>query len=396
MLHTLDRRAMGTLSLGHLAADLSQGALPAVLVFLKPVLHLSYTMTAAVVLVGTLTSSVAQPFFGIWSDRRAAVWLTGFGVALGGVGIAFASLTPGYAVLLVLVGLSGLGVGAFHPEAMKLAHGASGSRRASGMALFSTGGNLGFALGPLLATGALAWLGLDGGLLLLVPAAAVAGILMAEGGHLGSIGDAETAAEVQSGPASDRRRAFTLLLVVVALRSVAFYGLFTFIPLWEVQLGHSKSYGNVLLALVLLAGVAGTLTAGPLADRYGRRRVLLTSLLLSPGLIAVYVVAGGFLGTVCVCLAGAVVISTFSVTVVMSQEYMPSRIALASGLSVGLAIGLGGIAAVILGAVADTVDLQTALYVTAAGPALGALLALGLPRDPRGRETLVATAAAVP
>jgi len=165
---------MAALSLGHLAADLSQGALPAVLVFLKPLLHLSYTKTAVVVLVATLTSSVAQPLFGIWSDRRGAVWLTWFGVGLGGVGIAFAALTPNYPVLLVLVGLSGLGIGAFHPEAMKAAHGASGSRRASGMALFSTGGNLGFSLGPLIATGAIAGLGLSGGVLLLVPATVVA------------------------------------------------------------------------------------------------------------------------------------------------------------------------------------------------------------------------------
>jgi len=394
MARVLDRRAMAALSLGHLAADLSQGALPAVLVFLKPLLHLSYTKTAAVVLVGTLTSSVAQPLFGMWSDRRGAVWLTSFGVGLGGVGIAFAGLAPNYAVLLVLVALSGLGIGAFHPEAMKAAHGASGSRLASGMALFSTGGNLGFSLGPLIATGAIAGLGLAGGVLLLVPSAVVTGILISERHHLISI--RLYAPEVRRGAVRDQRGAFTLLLAVVALRSVAFYGLFTFIPLWEVHRGHSKSYGNALLSAVLLAGVAGTLLAGPLADRYGRKRVLLASLLLSPGLIAAYVVSQGVLGTTCVCLAGAVVISTFSVTIVMSQEYLPSRIALASGLSVGLAIGLGGIAAVILGGIADSIDLRTALFATAVGPALAVLPAVWLPRDPSRKPARVAAATSAP
>jgi FSR family fosmidomycin resistance protein-like MFS transporter len=385
---------MGVLSLGHLSADLSQGALPALLVFLKPVLDLSYTMTAAVVLVATVTSSIAQPFFGMWSDRRAALWLTWTGVAVAGIGIAVAALSPTYALLLVLAGVSGLGVGAFHPEAMKLAHAASGTRRASGMALFSTGGNVGFSLGPLLASVGIAGLGLSGGLLLLVPAGIVVAILLAERSRLQTMAARDVpVAQAESG---DQPGAFRLLLAVVVLRSVAFYGLFTFVPLWEVARGHSKSYGSTLLSVVLLAGVAGTLAAGPLADRYGRRWVLLGSLLLSPGLIALYVVSDSFLGTVAVCLAGAVVISTFSVTVVMSQEYLPSRIALASGLSVGLAIGLGGVAAVVLGGIADTIDLRTALLVTAAAPALAALLAIRLPRDPAQPVAQLSTAPSVP
>jgi FSR family fosmidomycin resistance protein-like MFS transporter len=181
--------------------------------------------------------------------------------------------------------------------------------------------------------------------------------------------------------------------VVIGLRSVAYYGLFTFVPLWEVAHGHSKSYGNTLLSLVLLAGVAGTLVAGPLADRYGRRLMLVASLLLTPGLILVYVLVGGTLGAVCVCAAGAAIVSTFGVTIVLSQEYQPSRIAMASGMSVGLATGLGGVAAVILGAIADAVDLKTALIVTAGGPALGVLVSFLLPADHRLFRTPAAAAA---
>ena len=179
----------------------------------------------------------------------------------------------------------------------------------------------------------------------------------------------------------DQIPAFKRLLVVIALRSVAYYGLFTFVPLWEVSRGHSKSYGNTLLALVLLAGVAGTLCAGPLADRVGRRLVVIGSLVLTPGLVLVYVFAGGVPGAIAVCAAGAVIVSTFGVTIVMSQEYLPSRVAMASGMSVGLATGLGGVAAVVLGAVADAVNLRAALIGTAIGPAIGVLIAAGLPRD---------------
>jgi MFS transporter, FSR family, fosmidomycin resistance protein len=381
----VDRRAMTDLSLGHLAADFAQGTVPALLVFLKPVLHLSYTMTAAVVLVATVTSSLAQPFFGHWSDRRGAVWLMPAGVMLSGIGIAVAAISPTYAVLLLLIGVSGLGVGAFHPEAMKVAGHASGGRRASGMALFATGGNVGFALGPVLTSAAISPLGTNGGLLLVIPGAIVASLLLREYGHIVHVRRARSghAGGVQ---AADQPEAFKLLLVVIGLRSVAYYGLFTFVPLWEVANGHSKSYGNTLLSLVLLAGVAGTLCAGPIADRLGRRIVLIASLALAPGLVLLYVLVGGVLGAIAVCTAGAVIVSTFGVTIVMSQEYLPSKIAMASGMSVGLATGFGGVAAVLLGAVADAIDLKTALIVTAIGPAAGVFVTLLLPGDRRVRR----------
>src|SRR5205085_2434272 len=133
--------------------------------------------------------------------------------------------------------------------------------------------------------------------------------------------------------------------------------LITFVPLWEVSLGHSKAHGNHLLALMLLSGGLGTIVAGPAADRVGRRPVLLASLVATAPLILVFVLVGGIPGAIALAVVGACVIGTFGVTMVMSQEYLPRHIGMASGLSIGLSIGLGGIAAVALGAVADAVDL---------------------------------------
>jgi MFS transporter, FSR family, fosmidomycin resistance protein len=376
----IDRRVMTDLWCGHLATDLAQGALPAILVFLKPLLHLSYTKTAAVVLVATATSSIAQPFFGRWSDRHTTTWLLPAGVAVAGVGIAISPLVHSYALLLLFVGISGLGVGVFHPEAMKLARHASGERRASGMAVFQTGGNLGIACGPVLAGVVLAVTGSTGGLLLMIPGLLVAGLLLrdfASLSRLRQVGHERTRRQ----NAVDRPGLFGLLLVAIGFRSVAYYGLFTFVPLWEVAQGHSKSYGTALLSLVLLGGAIGTLCAGPLADRYGNKVVLVTSLALSPGLVALFALVGGVVGAVAVCVAGAVIVSTFGVTTVMGQEFLPSRIAMSSGMTVGLAMGLGGVAAVLLGVIADAVDLRAALLATAAGPALGALIALRLPSE---------------
>jgi FSR family fosmidomycin resistance protein-like MFS transporter len=279
--------------------------------------------------------------------------------------------------------VSGVGVAAYHPEGSKFAAYVSGTRRASGMAVFSVGGNVGFGLGPLLASGLVLALGLGGGLLLILPGLLVATLLVAERRYLaGFVPSGAEPGRLSSDP--DRPKAFALLQVVVMLRSVAHYGMFAFIPLWEHDVrGASEGQATLLLSLFLIAGAAGTLVGGPLADRFGRKPVIVATLAAAVPLIAVYVLVGGVVGYVAIALAGAVIIGTFGVTTVLSQEYLPSRIGTAAGLSIGLAIGLGGIFAVALGGVADSSDLETAVLVTAIGPLVGAILALWLPAEPR-------------
>jgi FSR family fosmidomycin resistance protein-like MFS transporter len=374
------RRVMGELWLGHLAADLASGALPAVLVFLKPLLHLSYTKTGVIVLAATATSALAQPLFGRWSDRHVMTWLLPAGVAASAIGIAFTPLVHIYPVVLVLVAISGLGVGAFHPEAMKLARHASGARRASGIAVFQTGGNIGIALGPLVAGAALTAMGSTGGLLLLVPGLAVTLLLMRNFALLGRVRRAGTEA-IRASAEPDRPGPFKLLLAAIGLRSVAYYGLFVFVPLWEVANGHSKGYGTALLSLVLFGGAFGTLCMGPLADRYPHRIILAASLAITPVFVLIFVLGHGAVSAVAIVLAGVTTVSGFGLTTVMGQEYLPSKIAMASGMTVGFAMGLGGVAVVLLGVVADSIDLRAALLITAAAPALGALVALWLPGE---------------
>jgi MFS transporter, FSR family, fosmidomycin resistance protein len=382
----IDKRAMTLLASGHLGTDFANGALPALLPFLVDRFDLSYTLAATLMLASAVSSSVIQPLFGLWSDRRGAIWLLPGGVAVAGVGIALAADAPSYWLVLVLVVVSGLGVAAFHPEGSKFAAYTSGSRRASGMSAFSIGGNLGFALGPIAATPLVVAFGLQGGLLLAVPCLAIAAALLAGAPYLRSFVPERSATE-RSAAGEDRPGALALLLGVIGFRSLAWFGLVTFVPLWEVSLGRSEAYGNRLLSLMLLAGGLGTIVAGPAADRLGRRPVLLASLLATGPLVLVFVLAGGVPGAIALAGVGVCVIGTFGVTMVMSQEYLPRRIGVASGLSIGLSIGLGGVAAVVLGALADAVDLRTALYVCAAAPVAGLALALPLP-SPRARRRL--------
>ncbi len=380
MLAGVDKKAMAALSSGHMVTDLAQGALPALLPFLVLKFDLSYTMAAALVLAGTISSSVIQPLFGLWSDVRGALWLLPAGVAIAGAGMAGASVAPAYPLVLLAILVSGLGVAAYHPEGSKFASYVSGDRRASGMAFFSVGGNVGFALGPLAASFAILTLGLglEGGLLLAVPGLAAAAVLVAVVPYLGRFAPSdEHMAERRDEPG--RPAGLALLLVVVGLRSVAHMGLFTFVPLYEIARGNGAGYGTRLLALFLLAGAAGTLAGGPLADHFGRRTVLVGSFVVATPLIAVYALVGGLVGAVALVAAGAAVIGTFGVSLVMSQEYMPGRIGMASGLSIGMAIGLGGVAALSLGAVADAIDLRTALYICVGAPVLAVPLVLALP-----------------
>jgi MFS transporter, FSR family, fosmidomycin resistance protein len=373
----LDRRAMAALSAGHCATDFANGALPALLPFMVDRFSLSYTLAAVVMLASTAASSLVQPLFGAWSDRRGVIGLLPGGVALAGIGIALAAAAPSYWLVLLLVVVSGLGVAAYHPEGSKFAAYASGRKRASGMSLFSIGGNIGYALGPTATTPLVLALGLTGGLLLALPVVAVAVALLLVLPFLRSFVPEPGSRSAAAG--EDRPGALALLLGVIAFRSVAWFGLITFVPLWEVSLGNSKSHGSHLLSLMLLAGGLGTLAAGPIADRIGRRPVVIASMAATAPLTLVYVLVGGVPGAVALALVGICVISTFGVTMVMAQEYLPHRIGMASGLSIGLSIGLGGIAAVGLGALADSVDLRAAMYAAAAAPLAGLVLALMLP-----------------
>jgi FSR family fosmidomycin resistance protein-like MFS transporter len=342
-------------------------------------------MVGALMLAATISSSLIEPAFGLWSDARGALWLLPGGVAIAGIGMGLASVAPSYPLVMAAVLASGVGVAAYHPEGSKFASYVSGERRASGMSFFSVGGNVGFALGPIFAYVLVHAFGLRGGLLLALPGLAVAAALVFVRRYLDSFTPARVQLEAAMATGAEESRGLALLLGVIGLRSVAHMGLFTFVPLYEIARGHGAGHGTRLLSMFLIAGAIGTLFGGPLADRFGRRAVLRWSFVAATPLILVYALVGGLVGEVALVFAGAAVIGTFGVSLVLSQEYLPGRVGMASGLSIGLAIGFGGVAALTLGTVADAVDLEAAVVATAIGPALALLLSLALPPAPRRR-----------
>lgn len=383
---SLDRRAMAVLSLGHLCVDLCQGALPALLPFLIAAHHWSYGQASALVLAATVSSSIVQPLFGHLSDGRSLPWLLPGGVALAAAGISLAGVAGSYWLTFAVVVVSGLGVAAYHPEASRFANYVAGARRATAMSFFSVGGNAGFALGPVLVTPLALAFGLSGTPLVAVVPAAVAVLIARELGHLkgfrppaaGTAGDGAPDAE------PDQWRPFALLSAAVAARSVVYFGLMTLVPLYFVnELRASEATANTALTVMLAAGAIGTLAGGRLADRFGRRVVLRTSMAVLTPLMVVLLLGGVGVAIGALALIGAATIATFSVTVVMGQEYLPSRLGIASGVTLGLAIGFGGLGAAALGALADATSLRTALEVVALLPLPALALALALPEGRR-------------
>jgi len=373
---------MGALSAGHLFTDLNQGAVAALLPFLISERGISLTAAGALVFAATVSSSVVQPLFGVFSDRRPIPALMPLGVLLAGVGMALVGVVPGYLQIFLCVVLSGIGVAAFHPESARFANYVSGSRRARGMSFFSVGGNAGFALGPVVATPLVLAFGLPGTLFLALPAALMAAALFYEVPRMLRFAPGETAREGEDpAPAPEHWGPFSRMIGVVAVRSFVYFGLVAFVAsYYERVLGTSPAFGNTALTVMLFGGAAGTLVMGPLADRFGRRAIVAASMLALPPLILGFTLSGPYAGMVLLALTGAATVGTFGVTVVMGQEYLPGRIGLAAGVTMGLSIGLGGVGAPLLGLLADSSGLPTAMLALAALPVLGFLLALTLPR----------------
>jgi FSR family fosmidomycin resistance protein-like MFS transporter len=303
---------------------------------------------------------------------------------LASTGVALVGLAPSYWALLALVLVSGLGVAAYHPEGYRTANQVAGDRKATGLSLFSIGGNIGIALGPPAVTFLVPRFGLPGTLGLLGPGLLVAALIaMVLPTLIAAPAQGAAARTVREG-GRDMPGAMALLIGVVTVRSWTQLGLVTYVPFLYVDaLGQDPRLVGPLLFLFLGAGAVGTLTGGPIADRWGPRRYLVVSFLLSTPLIALFLWRpGGRLAAAVLAAAGFVLVSSFSVTVALGQAYLPRHLGMAAGLIVGLAIGTGGLGVTLLGWIADHWGLYAALHLVAALPLAGLVVAICLP-EPR-------------
>ena len=374
-----DMHLLTLLAFGHMVVDINGGAIPALLPFLKSALSLSYTSSGVIILMSNVMSSLIQPVFGYFSDKTARRWMLPIAVALSTIGIGLTGLMPSYMTVLVMVTVSGLGIAAYHPEGYRTATEIAGSRKATGISIFSTGGNIGIALGPPLITVLVTAFGLAGSLGMWIPGFTATAFLAVSLRRF-SPNIVPHAHSNTSSAAKTSVWGMTILILVVAIRSWTQSGFTTFVPFYyiEVMKGDPRMVGT-LLAIFLGSGAAGTLIAGPIADRIGVRRYAVGVFLAAAPLAAGYLFVGGIFGYVILGALGFVLMSTFTMTVALGQAYMPRNLGMASGLIVGFATGAGGLGVTVLGWVADHWGLITALWISALMPLLAFAVSLLLP-----------------
>ncbi len=364
------------LSLGHMVADINSGALPAILPLLKENLGLSYAMAGTIILVSSMTSSVIQPVFGYITDRKSLLWFLPLGCLGAALGLSLVGWASSYALILAMVTISGLGVAIYHPEGWRVANYFAGEKKATGMSIFAVGGNLGFTLGPLMATVFVAYFGLRGSTFFLIPGAVVAGIF-----QFSRFWRVDTTAIKKKGSSGSALKAMkgasyplSLLLGMVMFRSWTHIGILTFIPFYYVNyLKMDPRVAGNMLFVFLGAGTLGTFLGGPLADRFGYKRIILFSLGVSCPLFMLFLVSSGIWAYIWLTVTGFILIFSFSVSMVMGQSFMPQNVGMASGLILGFSFGMGGLGASVLGYFADLWGVPTTLWIIAFLP-LGAFL----------------------
>jgi FSR family fosmidomycin resistance protein-like MFS transporter len=381
--HFMRFQSIGLLVLAHTATDINQGAIPVLLPFFIAEHHISYAAAASIVFAINFASTLAQPVLGYVSDRRSRPWLIPVAMLCAGVGVSLTGLVPSFRLGVLVVALSGLGMAAFHPEGARLIHYLAGDRKATAMSFFAIGGQLGFAIGPLLATAAMLLWGLHGSISLLVPTAVVAGLVIYSLPRSPSLDRPKSTGRPSLRAANTEHTEwvpFAFLSAALLSRSVIFYGLNTFVPLFWIDVLHqSKAAAGTALTVLMASAIGGNLLGGRMGDRFGYRGVALVGFAFLTALLPLFARAGNPVQALLFLIPlGAALSVPTSPLVVLGQGYLPNHVGLASGVTLGLGFSFGGIMTPALGWIADHHGLHAAITVVAFIPTLCTALTLTL------------------
>lgn len=354
---------------------------PAMLLVLQKDLSLSYVQLGTVVMVANLTSSMLQPFLGYITDRRPTPWLLPIAALFAGLGLAGIANATTYPQVLLMVTLIGLASATFHPEGSRVAHLAAGPRKGLAQSIFQVGGNGGQAVGPLMIPLLLLPFGLKGAYWLLIPAT-VGMITLAVVANWYKQRANRPKKTAVSRTGVNQYGALALLVAVVSLRSWIHSGISSFLPLfYENVRGISISLAEYYLFVFLLAGAIGTLLGGPLADRFGKKNMLMFSMVGAIPFILLIPHLTGVLAFINIFIVGFISLSSFAVTVVYAQELLPGKVGMVSGLMIGFAIGAGGVGASVMGKLADWIGIASLIQLLVLIPVIAWLMGIWLPRD---------------
>lgn len=346
------------LALGHLGIDVYTTVIPAVIPVLVSEGGLSFLLAGLLLTAYNMTSSLVQPVFGWLADAKGRTVPLALAMLVGGVAIGLFGLTTSFPVLILLAALAGVMHAAFHPLALStVSRAAPEGERGRIISYFVVGGNLGFALGPLLAGFALGRFGLAGLPLVALPAILIAPLLRRSSLKVGG-----TAAKPADDAPGNRPGAFALLSVASVIRAWALFAVLGFLPTFLVSRGIGLVGSNLITSAMLLAGVGGQLAGASLSDRFGRKEFVLVGLGLAIPAYAGFLLTDGALSLALLGLFGFSLWSTFAITVALSHELMPRAVGLASGVMLGVVVGAGGIGVAVTGYIADLWSLSFALW----------------------------------
>ncbi len=367
--------------IAHAVDDFYQGLVPAAIPFFVLERHYSYAAASGLALAATLGSALPQPLLGLIADRWKLLWMAPAGLAAAGIGAGLAGLVPGYWLVWAMLLISGLGVAAFHPAAGRDARRDAGDG-ATAMSLFAAGGSVGFFLAPALVTPALVSRGL-GATAWFIPPAVIMGFVLWR--YQLRQGSATSAQRQLTG--RDRWGAFSVLVGVEVVRSASYFGMNTFIALYLIDhLGASAAIGGLGLAMFLGGGVIGTLLGGRISDRIGMiATIRIGSIVAIPAFVALRVCPQSWLALALAlaAVAGIAVNIPFAVLVKLGQDYLPTRPGTAAGVTLGLAVSIGGLFVPVLGILADHHGPEAVLTTLCFVPILAIVLAFALPRPER-------------
>lgn len=377
----------------HLLNDTMQAVVSALFPVFKDSLHLNYGQMGWIAFTLNMTSSVMQPLVGYYSDKRPSPWMLPVGMGMSLLGMAGLAYAPGFFYVLLSVVFIGLGSAVFHPEGSRVVYFAAGGRRGLAQSIYQVGGNAGSSLAPLMTIFIFLPLGQPGAVWGTLLAAAAIAVLMRvvpwykaqlnEHGKPVKKGRAGAAAPAAPAKRSVVVFAMTILVLLVFARSWYMSGISSFYNFFaEEKYGLSVRAAQVPIFLFMAAGVLGTFLGGVLADRFGRKRMIIFSIggaapfaLLLPHLALAWVYPVSF-------VLGLILMSGFSVSVVYAQELIPNNVGMASGLITGLAFGMGALGAIVLGNAAEAWGLDHVMTYSSVLPLIG-LLAIMLPPDRR-------------
>jgi FSR family fosmidomycin resistance protein-like MFS transporter len=369
---------------GHFTVDMYSGMIPVLFPAMMLAYGISLGQVGLVALAYTGCASVSQPAFGWIADRWGTryIGLTQIWSALLFATIGFAS---SFAMLLILAGLAGFGSGAFHP--MGAMNASAVIKRGQGnmsMSVYVSGGTIGFALGPLIGAAVVAVFGLRGTVVMLVPGLAIGSWLlfaMRDVAVMGRQHRSTTNARVGIPPAAIPVGMVAIVVAVMMLRQIPVVGVESFLPAWYSLLGYSPAFYSTLATTIVLASAVGALGIGGIADRYGRRSVMLVTMFLTIPAVWGFITFPGPWAFLFGALIGLLAASTGPLLLLMAQQLMKGHAGVASGLILGLGFIAGGIATPVLGAIADASSLTTALYCLLAVVAFSIVVAWFLPSE---------------